>query len=85
MRRIRKAMRQGGELLSGIIEMEETYIGGKPHKKDKKKDKDDDDFSNPRGRGTKKECVVGIIERGAKVKACNVRRDKLKAKDLKKS
>jgi len=81
--RIRKAMKQDGELLSGIVEMDETYIGGKPRKEAKKKDDNDDDFSNPRGRGTKKECVVGMISRGGKVKASNIAKDKLKGKDLK--
>lgn len=35
--RIRKAMKQDGKLLSGIVEMDETYIGGKPRKEVKKK------------------------------------------------
>jgi transposase-like protein len=67
MHRIRKAMASNqGELLSGIVEMDETYIGGKPRPKN---NKDDDDFTPPkRGRGTDKECVVGMIERGGKVK-----------------
>lgn len=65
LNRIRKAMKDDGGLLSGIVEMDETYIGGKPRKKNKN---DDDDFNNPRGRGTKKECVVGMIERDGKVK-----------------
>ena len=69
------------ELLSGIVEMDETYIGGKPRKKNKK---DDDDNDAPRGRATKKECVVGMIERGGRVKAKNVQKHELKAKDLKK-
>lgn len=86
--RIRKAMKQDSSLLSGIVEMDETYIGGKPRKEAKKKD-DNDDFTNggsggnPRGRATKKECVVGMIERGGKVKAKNVEKGTLKAKDLK--
>jgi transposase-like protein len=81
--RIRKAMTgDQAELLSGIVEMDETYIGGKPRKEAKKKDKDDDDKGSPRGRATKKECVVGMIERGGKVKAGNVSKDELKAKDL---
>lgn len=86
--RIRKAMKQDTGLLSGIVEMDETYIGGKPRKEAKKKD-DNDDFGNggnngnPRGRATKKECVVGMIERGGKVKARNVEKGTLKAKDLK--
>ena len=78
--RIRKAMKQDTGLLSGIVEMDETYVGGKPRKVAKK---DDDDKGNPRGRATKKECVVGMIERGGKVKASNVNKGSLKAKDLK--
>jgi len=68
MHRIRKAMASDqGELLSGIVEMDETYIGGKPRPKNNKDD--DNDFQPPkRGRGTDKECVVGMIERGGKVK-----------------
>jgi transposase-like protein len=79
MRRIRNAMKDNGELLSGIVEMDETYIGGKPRKKNKT---DDDDFHNPRGRGTKKECVVGMIERDGKVKTTVQKR--LRFTDLKK-
>ncbi len=86
--RIRKAMKQDDGLLSGIVEMDETYIGGKPRKEAKKKDNNDDftnggSGGNPRGRATKKECVVGMIERGGKVKAKNVEKRNLKAKDLK--
>lgn len=81
MNRIRKAIQEDEGLLSGIVEMDETYIGGKPRKEAKKKDKDDDKGS-PRGRATKKEYVVGMIERGGKVKAGNVSKDELKAKDL---
>ena len=51
--------------------------------KKKDQDGDDDDKGNPRGRATKKECVVGMIERGGKVKARNVEKGTLKAKDLK--
>ena len=71
--RIRKAMKQDSTLLSGIVEMDETYVGGKP-RKEAKKDKDDNDKGNPRGRGTKKECVVGMIERNGRVKAANVKK-----------
>lgn len=68
MHRIRKAMASDqSELLSGIVEMDETYIGGKPRPKNNKDD--DNDFQPPkRGRGTDKECVIGMIERGGKVK-----------------
>lgn len=53
-------MKDSGTLLQGIVEMDETYVGGKPRKKNKK---DDDDKGAQRGRGTKKTPVVGIIER----------------------
>lgn len=81
MHRIRKAMSDDGNLLSGIIEMDETYVGGKP-RKDNKKDKDDDDKGSPRGRGTKKTPVVGMVEREGKVKATSVSKHELKATDL---
>jgi len=38
MHRIRKAMSNDNSLLSGIIEMDETYVGGKPRKENKKDD-----------------------------------------------
>ncbi len=77
--RIRKAMKeQDGELLRGIVEMDETYVGGKPRKSSK-----DDDTQHPRGRGTNKECVVGMIEREGKVKVEHVDKIRLRAKGLK--
>ena len=57
--KIRKAMQTGeSELLKGIIEMDETYIGGKPGF---------NELSKP-GRGSDKLPVVGMIERGGNVK-----------------
>ena len=76
------AVVDGDDKLEGFVEIDETYVGGKP-RKEAKKDKDDNDKGNPRGRGTKKECVVGMIERNGKVKASNVNKGSLKAKDLK--
>ena len=60
--RIRAAMAgDDGELLQGIIEADETYLGGKPHHKDK---------NNKRGRGASgKTSVVGAVERKGDVKA----------------
>lgn len=70
MHRIRKAMgTDEAKLLSGIVEMDETYVGGKPRKEAKDKDDDGNYPTNKRGRGTKKECVVGMIERDGNVKA----------------
>ena len=61
---IRKAMenKEDNQLFTGIVEVDECYIGGKPKKGDKKKD-DDDNFMNPRGRGTKKQGVIGVVSR----------------------
>ena len=59
--RIRKAMKTNDPLLKGILEADETYVGGKPRKGRDKKSK--------RGRGTKKSPVVGVMERGGRVVA----------------
>ena len=79
MHRIRKSMKDNGKLLEGIVEMDETYVGGKPRKENHK---DDNDKGNPRGRGTKKTPVVGMVERDGDVKATSVSKNSLKAKDL---
>ena len=66
MTRIRSEMaKKEGVLLQGIIEADETYIGGKPRKHGKYKDKE----PAKRGRGTKKTPVIGAVERGGKVVA----------------
>lgn len=58
--RIRRAMIENRELMSGFVEMDETYVGGKPRKGGE---------PSKRGRGTKKTPVVGIVERNGKVTA----------------
>lgn len=64
--RIRAAMlTKERDLLQGIVEADETYIGGKPRKRNRR----DDDKPNKRGRGTKKQAVIGAIERGGRVVA----------------
>lgn len=68
MQRIRTAMAADPDqkrLLHGIVEADETYVGGKPRKGNKR----DDDTPNKRGRGTKKVPVIGAIERGGRVVA----------------
>jgi transposase-like protein len=78
--RIRKAMQQDeGLLLKGIVEMDETYVGGKPRKETKQNDNDDDNKPaiNKRGRGTKKQAVIGMIERKGNVKASVAHNNKL--------
>ena len=68
MHRIRVAMASSQDqldLLHGIVEADETYIGGKPRKSNKR------DYTDPpkRGRGTKKTAVIGMVERGGRVVA----------------
>ena len=65
--RIRAAMAaEERDLLHGIVEADETYIGGKPRKRNKR---DDDGPGAPRGRGTRKLPVIGAVERGGQVVA----------------
>ena len=77
---IRKAMTQAEQrnLLTGIVEMDEVYIGGKPRKGNRK------DHAQPakRGRGTDKVPVVGAIERGGKVTAKVVNKESMKARHM---
>ncbi len=64
--RIRAEMsKKGGALLQGIVEADETYIGGRPRKENKKEDRE----PSKRGRGTDKTPVIGVVERGGKVVA----------------
>jgi transposase-like protein len=75
---IRKAMSESAqrELLQGIVEMDECYIGGKPRKGS------GGGGPHKRGRGTDKNPVVGMMERGGKVRAKTVKKSKLNAKSL---
>lgn len=66
MQRIRAAMAADAEqerLLYGIVEADETYVGGKPRKGNRRKD----DKPAKRGRGTKKTPVIGAVERRGRV------------------
>jgi transposase-like protein len=68
MQRIRTAMAADPaqeRLLHGIVEADETYVGGKPRKGNKR----DDDTPSKRGRGTSKVAVIGAVERGGRVVA----------------
>lgn len=66
---IRKAMYEYGDLLQGIIEADETYIGGK--NKNRHKDKK---TTGGQGRGgDDKTPVFGMVERDGKVKAKTVK------------
>jgi len=77
--KIRDAMiqREQRELLTGIVEADETYIGGKPRKGNSS------NGNNKRGRGTKKTPVVGLVERNGKIKAKVFKNKPLTSKNLK--
>jgi len=77
------------EFFDTIVEIDETYVGGKPRKRNKKNDDDNDNTPDPpkRGRGTKKTPVVGVIDREnkqvyAKIAMPNKDGKKLTAKQL---
>jgi transposase-like protein len=77
--RIRNAMFEQGELLRGICEMDETYIGPRRPRKGNKPY----GGGSPTGRGTNKIPVVGIVERGGRVIARPVPdKKKLRAKGM---
>jgi transposase-like protein len=58
LRRIRHGMGEDGPKLSGTVEVDEVYIGGKPRKR----------FATKRGRGTSRIPVLGMVERGGDVR-----------------
>lgn len=61
--KLREAMKYDGQLLSGIIEMDETYVGGAPRgPNDRKKGK-----KAQRGKRDHKTPVVGAVSRDGKV------------------
>lgn len=72
LHRIRFAMADSAQgPLSGDVEVDETYVGGKPRYKGQSK----------RGRGTKKQPVLAMVERGGNVRTkpiANVTGDTLK-------
>ena len=73
---IRKSMTQSEQrgLLTGIVEMDETYIGGKPRK--------GTGGEHKRGRGTDKAPVIGATERGGQVTAKAVVKGKMKGRHM---
>jgi len=75
--KIRNAMRgrEQGTLLTGLVEADETFIGGKPRK--------GSGGPNKRGRGTKKVPVVGMVERDqGRVRAKSFHLKRLNKKNL---
>lgn len=83
--RIREAMLTDPaqkRLFHGIVEMDETYIGGKPRKRNLREDDPKGGNKSKRGRGTDKTPVVGIVERHGRVVAKAVEKGALTATAL---
>jgi transposase-like protein len=81
---IRKAMgeQEQRELLRGVVEMDETYIGGKPRKGNVGSGGQNGGDKSRRGRGTKKTPVVGMLERGGRIRLKVVKKTDLNARRL---
>ncbi|HMT34340.1 MAG TPA: IS1595 family transposase [Chitinophagaceae bacterium] len=64
LRRIRIAMGNTdmGGFFETIVEMDETYVGGKPRKQNRK----NDEAKSKRGRGTNKTPIIGVMDRDNK-------------------
>jgi transposase-like protein len=94
LQQIRLAMgnAENQEFFDTIVEIDETYVGGKPRKGNDRNDKNGNGGGgtltpNKRGRGTKKTPVVGVVDRinkkvFAKVAVQNKKGQKLTAKQL---
>ncbi|KAA6333976.1 hypothetical protein EZS27_017670 [termite gut metagenome] len=65
MQQIRKAMakEEMKEVFEAVVEIDETYVGGKPRKGNNHNDNDKENNGNKRGRGTSKTPVIGVKER----------------------
>ena len=66
MMKIRAEMGKDNVILQGIVEADETYIGGK-HRKDYDREDGEGETPKKRGRGTAKDVVLGAVARGGKV------------------
>jgi transposase-like protein len=75
--KIREAMMEPEQrgILRGLVEMDETYIGGR-----KRRGRHDGPLK--RGRGTTKQPVVGLVERGGKVKAKVIKKSDINFRKL---
>ncbi len=68
------AMATDDPVLRGVVEMDETYVGGNPRPRNTGDDDSDDDDtcggsggSRPKGRGTAKPLLLTAVERGGSV------------------
>lgn len=82
--RVRCAMLDQADMLEGIVEMDEVYIGGKPRHRYKAGNNHAvlSKVTTKRGRGTTKIPVVGIVEREGKKRVVTQIKDNLTGKEL---
>lgn len=68
LKQIRLAMdgQEFKDCFETIVEIDETYVGGKPRKGNKGRNDKGEDETPKRGRGTKKTPVIGVIDRDNK-------------------
>jgi len=69
------------QIFEALVEIDETYIGGKP-RKGANRDENGNLVPNKRGRGTKKTPVVAVIERNSKKVVARVMRPNKEGKKL---
>jgi len=69
LKQIRTAMNNQDfkDTFSTIVEIDETYVGGKPRKRNTGNKDSDKTTPNKRGRGTSKTPIIGVIDRENKV------------------
>lgn len=85
MHRVRIAMAndaQQSHLLHGLVEADETYVGGKPRRGNRKPRPNSGTGKSKRGMGTDKMPVIGIAERNGRVIAEPITRGKVNGKIL---
>ncbi len=83
--RVRCAMLDQANMLEGILEMDEAYIGGKPRHRNKPDQPNAaylSKLSTKRGRGTNQVPIVGIVEREGKKRVVAKVQDGLTGKDM---
>ena len=64
---IRQAMakEEYNDVFEAVVEIDETYVGGKPRKRNKHNERETEENFNKRGRGTSKTPVIGVKERSS--------------------
>jgi len=59
------AKEEYNDVFEAVVEIDETYVGGKPRKRNKHNERETNENFNKRGRGTSKTPVIGVKERSS--------------------